>query len=74
MAVFVKGCPECVDELGTLVDEPFASAKQDRSTLLLGTFWLDEARFRLPGGDYDGLRIGRIVLLSLYERLLSSKS
>jgi hypothetical protein len=69
MAVFVKGCPECVDELGTLVDEPFASAKQDRSTLLLGTFGLDEPHFRLPGRYHDGLRIGSIVLLSLYEGL-----
>lgn len=71
MAVFVKGCPECVDELGTLVDKPFASAKQDRSALLLGTFGLDETHSGLPGRNHDGLRIGSIVLLVLYKRLHS---
>ena len=46
MAVFIKGCPEGVDELGTLVHEPFAGAKQDGATLLLGAFGLDEAPFQ----------------------------
>lgn len=69
MPVFVEAGPECIGQFGALVDEPLSSAKQNGSALLLSRLWLDEAHFWTLGRDHDGLCVGRIVLLTLDERL-----